>query len=543
MSILNSDVLKSHVNRYSFLGLLISLGSIITATLIVAYQLTGRISLESITLAQTSNPAIWALDLTPLMFAYWGQSFCYGLVHKAETILRDKTRELTNKKDDLEIKLKYESTHDSLTNLPNYKLFVERIKQAIQQIEQEQQDSKAAVIVLSISDFKEINYSFGTFHANSFLKQFAEKLKNLLIEPFMLEAYMGMNVIARLRNDEFAMLLPRLSADQDMDLLLHKIQEYTSVNFMIEGINMNIMTTIGAALYPTHGMKAETLMMHATDSIYFAKKEGKPYAIYHKDIQERTTINREMLDEFEHIMDAEQAVIQLQPHYELASRTIVGVEGSVKLDLANWEILNEEKLFHLMNDTRYAKKVTFFSLKTLIKQLALWHKEGYSLYGEVDLSMMDIGDSDLVGTIKELLAEHQLDGKHLRLSLTEKACLSDQARALNTLTQLTQMGIEIAIKDFSTGYTSFVYLTNFPIKEIKIDRSFIMKMGQDEKKVRVVHTIIQMAAALNLNVMACGIPDEATVEKLITLGCRYGQGACFDSPASIEEITEKLDKK
>lgn len=543
MSILNSDVLKSHVNRYSMLGLLISMGSILTATLIVAYQITGSIRLESIVLAQTTNPAIWALDLTPFMFAYWGQSFCHGLVHKAETILRDKTRELTSKKDDLEIKLKYESTHDSLTNLPNYKLFVERIKQAITQIEQEEQASRAAVFVLSISDFKEISYTFGTFHSNSFLKQFAEKLKSLLIEPFMLEAYMGMNVIARLRNDEFAILLPRLSSNQDIDELLHRIQEYTSVNFMIEGINMNIMTTIGAALYPTHGTKAETLMMHATDSIYFAKKEGKPYAIYHKDIQERTTINREMLDEFEQIMDAEEAVIQLQPHVELASGHIVGVEGSVKLDLADWEILNEEKLFQLMNDTRYAKKVTFFSLKTLIKQLSIWHKEGHTLYGEVDLSIMDIGDPELVSMIKDLLSAHQLEGKYLKLSLTEKACLSDQARALHTLMPLVQLGIQISIKDFSTGYTSFVYLTNFPIHEVKIDRTFVIKMGQDEKKARIVHTIIQLAKALELNVMASGIPDEATVEQLIRLGCPHGQGTYFGSPASIEEITEKLNKK
>ncbi|KTD65535.1 bifunctional diguanylate cyclase/phosphodiesterase [Legionella spiritensis] len=540
MSFIKSELFKSHVNRYSMMGLGISISSIVLATLIVAYQISGNISIDSILLAQTTNPAIWALDLSPFIFAYWGQSFCYGLANKAESMLQDKTRELTSKKDNLEIKLKYESTHDRLTNLPNYHLFIERIKQAIGQLDS---DSQAAVFVLNINDFKEINYGFGSFHANTFLVQFADKLKSILIKPSMLDAYMGMNVIARLRNDEFAVLLPRLSKNLDLDQLLDNISQETSVHFMIEGINMSITTTVGAAIYPTHGLTPETLMTHATDSIYFAKKEGKPYAIYHSGIQDKTTINRAMLDAFEQSIDNDKAFLQFQPHVELRSGKIIGVEASVKLENTDMEVLNEEKLFQLMDDARYARKLVFFTLKNLIKQIAAWHDKGNKIYGEMDLSIADLGDPELVPLIQESLVNSKLPPQYLKISLTEKACLSDQAKTLTALNNIAALGVQIAIKDFSTGYTSFVYLINFPVHEIKIDGSFISKMVRDEKYVHIVQAIIQIASALKLQVMARGIPDQATTDQLIKLGCMYGQGTFFGTRILSREMTEILEKK
>lgn len=539
MTILNSEVLISHVNRYTILGLGISITSIILATMIVAYQADGTITMEGLLHAQTTNPAIWALDLTPFMFAYWGQSFFHGLVDKAETIIEDTKRELINEKDDLESKLKYESTHDSLTGLPNYKLFIERIQQALAQIKDQ---GRAAVIVLSINDLKEINYGFGSVHVNSFLKKFAEKLKALLLEPYMLEAYMGMNVIARLRNDEFAILLPRLSENYDLEKLLKNISQYTSVSFMIENINMNITTTIGAAFFPIHGTTSGTLMVHATDSIYFAKKEGKPYAVYQSEIQEKTTISRKLLNDFEEAIQNEKAIIHFTPHVELTSGKMLGVGAIVKLDEVELEMLNEEKLFQLMDDPQYAKKLTFFTLRKVLEQISIWHKEGHQIYGEIDLSVVDFSDLELITTIREQLEFYQIAPQFLKISLTEKACLNDQASMLTYLNHLANLGVQLSIKDFSTGYTSFVYLTDFPINEIKIDRSFVMKMMRQTKQFKIVQTIIQVAAALKLNVMAVGIPDEETVNQLIELGCVSGQGPYFGSMESAEDITERFKK-
>lgn len=217
----SSVILKGHVNRYAFLGLLISVGSILIASCIVSYQLTGSVSLGGFIQAQRSNPAIWILDLTPFMFVYWGQAFCYGLVNKAESLLVDKTKELLNISGNLELKLKY----DSLTNLPNNRLLNEKIRLAIEQLGSQ---GELAVIVIKIND---LNYNFSSFNTNNIVKQFAEKLKSVLIDPYMLKASLGINMVARLQSDEFAILMPRLKKDLEInELLIHLLTLLNNVN-------------------------------------------------------------------------------------------------------------------------------------------------------------------------------------------------------------------------------------------------------------------------------------------------------------------------
>nr|WP_277619315.1 GGDEF domain-containing protein [Legionella norrlandica] len=175
----SSVILKGHVNRYTFLGLLIAVGSILIASFIVSYQLTGAVSLAGFIEAQRTNPAIWVLDLTPFMFVYWGQAFCYGLVNKAQSLITDKTKEFLSISGDLELKLKYESNHDSLTNLPNSRLLNEQIRLAIEQLGTQ---GELAIIVIKINNFDNITYNFSSSHANNVIKQFAEKLKSVLID-------------------------------------------------------------------------------------------------------------------------------------------------------------------------------------------------------------------------------------------------------------------------------------------------------------------------------------------------------------------------
>ena len=159
-----SAVLKDHVNKYAFVGLAISISSIILATLFASYQKTDFIDIAGIIASQKTNPALWVLDLTPLIFTYWGQLFCYELASKMESLLEDKTRELLNKSSDLESKLHYETFHDHLTNLPNQRLLSQRITQGIQQVSK---GEELAVIILHINSFKGINAKYGSFNANS----------------------------------------------------------------------------------------------------------------------------------------------------------------------------------------------------------------------------------------------------------------------------------------------------------------------------------------------------------------------------------------
>lgn len=532
---IRSSVLKGHVNKYAILGLIISISSIIVATILVSYQMTGGISLSGLIHAQTSNPAIWALDLTPFMFAYWGQSFCYELASKTELIIEDKTRELVDKRGDLEQKLQYESNHDSLTNLPNIRLLSKRINQGIQQLKK---GEMLAVIILNINNFKDVNYTYGNFSANSLLLQFSETLKSLLLEPYMLQSYMGMNMIARLQAAEFAVLIPRLRKDHNLEQIVANIIDGTSKTFMIDGNNINISTTAGVAVYPEHGSNDEELIHHATLCLLHAEKEEQRYAMYKPSMDKGYKTKGIMLKEISSAIDHEEIETLYQPVIQLNNENIVGAEAVIHISSEKYGVFNAEKLIPLVEGTSLVKKLTEFTLRKATEQLVLWHGINQKIFIRVHL--FNATDMELPGFIEDLLKRHNMSASYLRVELTEKACLSDQTRSVNFLNKLAEMGIKIAISDFGSGYSSFVYLTNFPIHGLKIDKSFTMNMMKDEKKRKLVHAITRLADAMNLEVFAEGIADKNTLSELKQLGCKYGEGPYFSQPVSAESFTSAL---
>lgn len=535
---IKSTVLKSQINKYAILGLIISVGSILFATLLVAYQTTGSISLWGVLIAQKSNPAIWALDLTPFMFAYWGQAFCYELATKAETILEDKTRELVNKSGDLELKLRYESHHDNLTGLPNYRLLTQKINQGIKQI---QQGEKLAVIILHITDFKDINYSLGSFTANNILKQFADKLKMLLLEPYMLQAYMGMNMVARLQSAEFAILIPRLKKEHQFEDLLTKALAATNVKVIADGNQVTITSKAGAALYPMHGDEAETLILNANASLLFAEKQNLPFAIYNPSMKENIKTNRTMLQEISHSIENESVEMLYTPEYALATKDFIGAEATINPDDVKNGMISHEKFVALIEGTSVVKDLTAFMLKEGIKQLSSWHKMGNNLY--LTLNLFDAGDIDLPAFVKSLLIENKIEPQYLKIQFSEEACLMEPTRSLQVLNELSEFGVKIGISDFCSGYSSFIYLTSFPISEIKIDKSFIMNMLTSDKKLKVVDVIVKIANALHINAVAQGIVDAAIVEKLMGMDCMFGQGPYFSKALNEEDFLEKLSHR
>lgn len=536
--VIRSAVLKDHVNRYAILGLTISLLSILIATILVSYKLTGFIHFPGMILAQKTNPALWALDLTPFMYAYWGQSFCYEIVNTVETMLEDKTRELQNKSSDLELKLQYETNHDYLTGLPNQRLLSQRINQGIKQIGK---GEDLAIIIMHINAFKDINYKYGRFNANSLLVQFAEKLKTILLEPYLLQAYMGMNMVARLQGAEFAILLPRLRKDHHFETILNKLVAATDVNFMLDGNSVNVTTALGVALYPVHGDNDVTLIHHASSSLFYAEKEGLPYAIYNSGIGKKLKGADGKLQELNAAIDAEEIDFWYQPCLELKTEKIIGVETSIHLDKAEYGVMSSDQLLPLVEGTILVRKLMARMLENAVQQLAIWHQAGHQI--SITVNLLDATDQDLPAFIDGLLKDSPFPSAYLKLALTEKACLSEQTRSLPVLKKLSDLGFKIGISDFCSGYSSFIYLTNFPISEIKIDESFIQNMMADEKKLSVVRAAIKLGDAMSLVVLAGGIADLKTMKKIKQLGCLYGEGPYFSSAVPADEITALLSKK
>ena len=532
---LRSEILKGHVNKYTILGLVISLISIVIASVLVSYQLTGFINFDGIILAHKTNPALWALDLTPFMFAYWGQSFCYELANTMESMIEDKTRELVNKSSDLELKLQYETNHDHLTNLPNQRLISQRITQGILQLHK---GEELVVIILHINAFKEINYKYGSFNGNSLLIQFAEKLKTILLEPYLLQAYMGMNMVARLQGAEFAILIPRLRKEHHLDGLLIKLLAATSTNFMIDGNSIKVTTTVGVALYPLHGSDDEALLLHANSSLFYAEKEGLSHAIYDATMDKSVDAGHIKLKELEEAVDHETITLLFQPELELKTEKIIGAEVVIQFESPEYGMMSADKLLPILEESPLVKKLTYLMLRKAVKQLAEWQQANHNIY--ITVSIFDATDMELPSVIEGMLKEHNISAEYLKLELTEKACLIDQSRSLTVLKKLAELGIKLVISDFCSGYTSFIYLTNFPISEIKIDKSFVLNMITDEKKLSIVRASIKLASTMDLIVMADGIVDQKILKKLKQLGCLYGQGLYFSPPVNADSISASM---
>lgn len=528
------EVLKSDVNRYALIGLIIAISSIILATALVSYQLTGSISLHGLYLAQTTNPAIWALDLTPLIFAYWGQSFLFSLSNKAADLLDSKELELKMKTTDLELKYQYEFNHDSLTQLPNRMMMLDKTEQSLIHSDE---NSPLAIIIIKFKDFEQLKMNVSIYNLNNILRQFSEKLKSVLLEPPILDTYIGMSLIAHLQNDEFAIMLPTINPNYKIDDIIEKITSLCSTDYLVDGVQFHINTIAGAAVYPTHGKNAEELLHNADVSLSNAQKQGLVYALFNPEMEREYTRHLTIMEEVKKAIENESINLVYQPYFHLNTRKIVGAEADLFIETENKEIINSDKIWPHIEDTTLGRDLTKLMLKLSLEQLSKWHRMGYQINLSVPLSTQEIVDKEIPVFIKELLARHGIQGEYLEIAFTEQACLNDQHHALKVLNELAKLEVTLSVVDFCSGYSSFVYLNHFPISKLKIDKTFIRNMLNSDKKLMLVTAMIQIAKTLQLQIQAMGIERKEVLEKLLALGCQFGKGSTTSLSA---EDFEKL---
>ena len=535
---IRSKVLKGHVNQYAMIGLVIAIGSIIIASSLVSFQLTGAVSLYGIFLAQTTNPAIWALDLTPFMFAYWGQSFCVSLASKAESIIEDKEREYAVKSGDLESKLKHESNHDSLTNLPNIKLLNSRLDHAIKSTKEDVEST--ALMIVSINHFRDINYKVGSFSSNSLLVQFADKLKSILLEPYMLQAYMGMNMVARIQSAEFAILIPRLRKEHELEKIVKQILNGTSSTYMIDGHKIEVKTTVGIAVHPPHGENAKEVIDQASLALISAEKENLRSRMFEESMTKNLKSKRVLINELDKAIKDEEFTVLFEPIVDLSTNLTVGFDTRIEFTDEKYQDLTVERLISTADGTDVLKRLSVLVLKYVGDVLEKLYKENQSVY--VRVFLFEVDDPDLPKFLKQILSSRNIPARCLKLEITEQTCLRNQSKTIDILNELQQLGIDISICDFGSGYSSFIYLTNFPIKTLKISKNFAQAVVNDEKKHLIVKALVQMAEALELSTIADGVQNQDIKQALTQLGCHYGKGEYFTNPLNEKEMYGALSQ-
>jgi diguanylate cyclase (GGDEF)-like protein len=424
--------------------------------------------------------------------------------------------------------IRYLAYHDGLTNLPNRTLLLDRLQQAI--LAGQREKKSVAFLLMDLDRFKEINDTLGHHRGDLLLQQVGKRIRDMLRES---------DTIARLGGDEFAMLFPGTSMKGAL-LAAQKILESLESPFVIEGITINMEASIGAATFPEHGANADTLMQRADVAMYMAKQTGSGYAVYDPRFDLHSPRRLALMGELRSAIQDGQLFLYYQPKIDLRTRRMMGVEALVRWQHPEHGFIPPDQFIAPAERTGLIKPLTFFVLNAALQQWKNWHQAGWEIPIAVNLSARNLQDPQLQDQITEMLETYDVVSGFLGLEITESVIMADPTHAMETLKYFSQLGISRSIDDFGTGYSSLGYLKKLPVDEIKIDRSFVMDMAVDEDDAVIVRSTIDLAHNLGLSVVAEGVENQETWDRLAALGCDAAQGYHISRPMPSEELTRWL---
>lgn len=425
--------------------------------------------------------------------------------------------------------LKYQATHDALTDLPNRTLLYDRLQSAIAAGQFENQP--VALLLMDLDRFKEINDTLGHQRGDFVLKQVGQRLRNVVWEP---------DLVVRLGGDEFAVLLPRMARAEDIHVAAQKILQALEEPFVIEGLPIVVEPSIGIALYPDHGANAETLLQRSDVAMYAAKEAGSGYLIYDANHDRHTPRRLALMGELRQALESNQLSLHYQPKIDLRTHTVVCVEALARWQHPAYGLIPPDQFILPAEGSGLIRPLTRWVLHTALRQCRAWQQEGIQINMAVNLSRRNLQDPALPGQVAELLSTSGVAPACLELEITESAIMADPAHAMEILTNLSRMGVRLSIDDFGTGYSSLGSLKRLPVSELKIDKSFVIGMAADEDDAVIVRSTIDLAHNLCRKVVAEGVENQETWDRLVTLGCDEAQGYYISRPLPADELTRWL---
>ncbi len=412
----------------------------------------------------------------------------------------------------------HQATHDVLTGLPNRILLHDRLQQAILRGRREKES--AALLIMDLNGFKEINAALGHQNGDVLLYQFGLRVKRML---------RASDTIARLGGDEFGVLLPNTDRDGAV-VLTQKIQKALDLPFTLEGLSLDVGVSVGIAVYPEHGEDATTLLQRADVAMYVAKHADAGFSVYASDRDPHTPRRLALMGELRHAIESGQLFQLYQPIINLRTGTVTGVESLVRWQHPTLGLIPPDQFIMLSEQTGLIKPLTQWVLDKSLEQCHAWHEAGLELSMAVNLSVRNLQDPRLPEQIAEHLERRNVPARWLELEITEGTIMQDPSRAMAILSRLNEMGVRLSIDDFGTGYSSLGYLKKLPVEAIKVDKSFVIGMASDEDDAVIVRSTIDLGHNLGLKIIAEGVENRETLEKLTALGCDLAQGFYMSRP-------------
>jgi diguanylate cyclase (GGDEF)-like protein/PAS domain S-box-containing protein len=450
--------------------------------------------------------------------------------------------DITGRKE-AEAKLRHNAFHDELTDLPNRTLFMDRLGQSLERSKRNA-NTFFAVLFLDFDRFKIINDSLGHMVGDELLKAIARRLEACLRPG---------DTVARLGGDEFAILLEDIRNDLDAIEIAERMQEMLVQPFDLSGQHIftsaSIGITIGGDGY-THNfgqestLKAEEMLRNADMAMYRAKEKGRArHEVFDRDMHVRAVARMQLETDLRWAIERGELRLHYQPIVSLQSGQISGFEALVRWQHPERGLVQPDDFVPIAEDTGLIVKLGQWVLDEACHQMQKWKQELPSRPGltmSVNLSSKQLIQPGLLEHIDGCLAQNSIDACDLKLEITESMIMQNAESASEMLSAAKQRGLQVAMDDFGTGYSSLSYLHQFPIDMLKIDRSFVSRIGQQGENSEIVCTIISLAHSLGLEVVAEGVETTEQMEFLRDLGCEYAQGYLFAHPAAGPQAAELL---
>ena len=433
---------------------------------------------------------------------------------------------------DSQRRVEFLATHDELTALPNRTLFLDRMRQTIARAERG--GTSFGILFIDLDNFKIVNDSLGHDAGDVLLKEVARRLR---------DCTRAADTVARFGGDEFAVLLEESTA-AEADMTATRIRETLQTPIMIDGHAMHASASIGICLYPEDGAEAHMLLKNADAAMYQAKEAGKSgHHFFTQELRDRADERLRMETGLRTAIEHNQLVLYYQPQVELNSGTVIGVEALVRWQHPEQGMIAPDRFIPLAEKSQLIDLLGEWVMTEACRQLAAWRSEGLPIQQvSINISAEQFRRSDLVKTMKRLLALYHLPAKCVMLELTESALMIDAQHVLEILQQLKALGVGLSIDDFGTGFSSLSYLRRYPLDELKIDRSFVDDVTEKGDDQAIAQTILSMAATLKLTAVAEGIETLAQAELLRSMGCPIGQGYLFARPMPANEVSNCIGR-
>jgi len=442
-----------------------------------------------------------------------------------------------------EKQIRYLAYYDSLTSLPNRRLFNERLQKAISQARRNK--GMLGVMFMDLDRFKRINDSLGHPAGDALLTEVGQRLNQIVRNTDCVarkDAENDLVTVARQGGDEFSILIQDIDKEKDLARIAKRIQQDLCEPFYLEEQPVYISVSIGISLFPMDGENAETLMKNADLALYHVKDNGKDnYQFYSESINAAAVRELTMESGLRRALEEEHLVLLYQPQVNIKTRQVVGAEVLVRWQHPELGLVLPSEFIPLAEETGLIVPLGEWVLRTACLQHQAWIREGLPAISiAVNISAVQFKRSNLVKTVAEIIAETGMQPELLELELTEGILLGESRDIIDTLQGLKRLGIRLSVDDFGTGYSSLRYLKSFPLDAIKVDRSFVMDIPNDENDVALTTAIIAMGHSLQLDLIAEGVETEEQLDFLADQQCFEVQGYLFSPPVTADAFRRFL---